>query len=287
MTDWNDLRYFLAVLRGGTLAAAGAALGINATTVGRRLTSLEEEIGARLFDRTPDGYVPSHAGRDLAPFAERMEREALAMEREIAGADQRLAGVVRLATTEMLATRFLAPHLPRFHEQHPAIRLEVSGQARSVLLARGDADVSLRLSRPRENDVVVRCLARIHLALYASRAYVAAHGTSLDGGGVILFAESRAFELENAWLAPRVAGARVVLRSDSVSTIFAACVAGAGIALLPRTVAEREPDLVHLDGDSEPEPREIWQGVHRDVARSARVQAVTRFLAEVVAAAES
>jgi DNA-binding transcriptional LysR family regulator len=159
-----------------------------------------------------------------------------------------------------------------------------------VRLAHGDADVIVRLSRPREDDAVARRLASIHLSLYASKEYLARHGVpdkgdALAGHAVILFARSSAFELENEWLAPRVAGARVALRSDSVSSIYAAALAGAGIALLPRSVADAEPRLQRLLTESAPEPRVIWQGVHRDLVRSARVQAVTAFLAEVVSVA--
>jgi DNA-binding transcriptional LysR family regulator len=290
MIEWNDLRVLLAVARAGTLAGAAAALRVNATTVGRRLSALEEALSVRLFDRTPDGYGLTQAGRDLMAHAERMEREAQAAEREVAGADERAAGLVRLATTETLATRFLLPHLPRFLEQHPQIQLEISTTIRPIVLSRGEADISVRLTRPREPDVVAQRLGDIHLALYAARGYLAAHGTpahpeeSLRGHRVVLFAASRAFDIENAWFAPRLLGAHVVLRSDSVSAIFAAAVAGLGIALLPVLVAEKEPGLVRLPTGLEVEPRVIWQGVHRDLIRSARVRAVTAFLAEVVAA---
>jgi DNA-binding transcriptional LysR family regulator len=289
MLEWSDLRVFLALERAGTLAAAAAALGINATTVGRRLTSLEEALAVRLFDRTPDGFTLTQAGRDLLLHAEHMERAALAVERELAGADQRASGVVRLYTTEMLATRFLAPHLPRFFDRHPAIQLEISASPRNLLLARGEADIMVRLTRPREPDVVARRLGAIHLALYAARSYLDAHGLpphpeeSLRGHRVILFAASRAFDVENQWFAARLDGATVAVRSDSVSSVYAAAVAGAGIALLPVSVAEHEPALVRLHTGIEAEPREIWQGVHRDLLRSARVRAVTDFLAEVVA----
>lgn len=284
MLDWNDLRYFLAVHRAGTLAGAAAKLGINATTVGRRITALEEEIAARLFDRTSDGWRVTAAGRDLLPHAERMEDEAFAVERDLRGADQRVTGTVRVATTEMLGTRFLAPHLPRFAERCPGITIELSCQQRSVSLTRGEADVVLRLSRPREDDVVARELTSIHLSLYAARAYCERRGPveSLDGHRVLLFAASPAFALENAWLSPRVANAEVMLRADSVSALYAAAVAGLGVALLPRVVADKEPALVRLPTDPPPEPRRIWQGVHRDLVRTARVQRVTEFLAEVV-----
>src|ERR1044071_9550418 len=103
MLDWDDLRYFLAIVRRGTLARAGSDLSINATTVGRRLAVLEERVQARLFDRTPDGYVLTTSGRDLLPHAERIEEETLGIKRESVGADQRHAGTVRVTVTEMLA----------------------------------------------------------------------------------------------------------------------------------------------------------------------------------------
>jgi DNA-binding transcriptional LysR family regulator len=285
MFDWNDLRYFLAVWRGGTLAAAAGAVGSNATTVGRRVGALEEQIGARLFDRTPDGWALTQAGRDLVLHAERVERETAALERAIVGADQRAAGSVRLATTETLATRFIVPQLARFHEHNPAITLEISCAARSVRLSRREADVALRLTRPREPDVVARELVRIDLALYAARGYVdraGLPGPALAGHRVVLFAATPAFALENEWLEARLDGAHVALRSDSVSSVYAAALAGVGVALLPCLVADEEPALVRLETASPPEPRTVWLGVHRDLLRNARVRAVTEFLHEVV-----
>lgn len=289
MLQWNDLRVLLAVARAGTLAGAAAALRVNATTVGRRLSALEEALAVRLFDRSPDGYGLTQAGRDLLAHAERMEHEVQAAEREVSGADRRPTGVVRLVATEMLATRFLMPHLPRFLALHPQVQLEVSTTTRPIVLARGEADITVRLTRPREPDVVAQRLGAIRLALYAARSYLAACGAperpeeSLRGHRVVLFASSSAFDIENTWFATRLAGAQVVLRSDSVSAIYAATLAGLGIALLPVLVAGREPELVQLPTGLESEPRIIWQGVHRDLTKSARVQAVTDFLADVVA----
>ena len=180
MIDWNDLRYFLAIARGGTLSRASRLLGINATTVGRRLAALEEQVQARLFDRTPDGYVLTPSGRDLLPRAERMESEAIALDRDVIGADQRASGSVRLTATEMLATRFIMPHLPRFHALHPEITLELECTTRFVSLARREADIALRLSRPREDNVVGRRLASVPLSLYAAPRYLDERGTPRD-----------------------------------------------------------------------------------------------------------
>jgi DNA-binding transcriptional LysR family regulator len=288
MLDWDDLRYFLAVQRARTLAGASARLGINATTVGRRLTALEERMGARLFDRTPTGYLLTAAGQDLVERAERMENEALAAERSVVGADQRRGGVVRVSVTEMLATRFVTPQLARFHDAHPEITLELNCTTRSVHLGRREADIALRLARPHEENVVTRQLGKIPLCLYAARSYVEAWGApadaeqSLRGHRVLMFADHRAFRVENQWLESRRDGARVVLRSDSVSSLYSATVAGVGIALLPRRVAEQEKTLVRLETTSEPEPRVIWQTVHVDLQRSARIRAVLEFLQSVL-----
>lgn len=286
MLDWSDLQHFLAVARGGTLAAAAASLRINPTTVGRRLAALEEGVGTRLFDRTPEGYVLSAAGRDLLVRAERMEAEALSVERELAGADQRLAGTVKLTATEMLATRFIMPEVHRLHAAHPDITLDLVCSNRSVSLSRREADIALRLARPVEENIVTRRLAAIDLALYAARSYLAQHGgptaaATLDGHRVLAFADSRAFAIENRWLDERLGSGLVVMRSDSVSSIYAAVVAGLGVALLPRAVADRDGALVALSQDG-PEPRVIWQAVHADVAKSGRVRAVLAFLGDIL-----
>ena len=288
MLDWNDLRYFLAIHRGGTLAGAAALLKINATTVGRRLSALEEQMHTRLFDRTPNGYALTLAGRELLPRAEQIEINVLAVERELSGADQRAEGIVRVNVTEMLATRFITAKLPRFIERHPAITLEFNCTRRSVSLGRREADIALRLARPYEEDVITHKLATIDLALYASRAYLDRHGMPDDperrlaGQRVMLFADSRAFSFENDWFEPRLDGASVVMRSDSVSSIFAATLAGSGIALLPRACADPEPTLVRIETQTYPEPRVVWQTVHVDLAKSARVRAVLEFLSETL-----
>jgi DNA-binding transcriptional LysR family regulator len=288
MIDWDDLRYFLAVLQAGSLAGASKALGIHATTVGRRIEVLEARAGTALFERHGRAWVPSAAGRALRARAERMQAEMLALEREIDGADARLDGTVRVTATEMLATRFITPHLSAFAARHPGIVLDLVCTNRPVDLAKREADIALRLSRPREPSLVTRRLAAIPLALYASQAYLRERGTPdapdehLRGHDVLLFADARAFAIENDWMAPRLEGTRIVLRSDSVSSIFGASVAGVGIALLPQIVADAEPGLERIPTSTIPEPRVIWQTIHEDLRENARVRAVLSFIAEIL-----
>lgn len=285
MFDWDDVRYFLMLQRHGTLAAAGAALKLDPTTVGRRLMKLEEELGARLFDRTPTGYVLTEAGHRLLPRAERIEREALGVEREVAGEDQKLEGLVRLTATEMLTTRFIAPHLRRFRERYPEIQLELQCTNLDVNLARREADIALRLARPTQEDLIIKRLSFIDLGLYASLGYVNRFGLpreSLAGHHMILFVNTRPFRRENDWLEARMDGARVALRSDSVSAIYSATVAGAGVALLPCLVADHDHELVRVPLEGAPEPRQIWQAVHKDLRDSARIRVVLDFLGRIL-----
>jgi DNA-binding transcriptional LysR family regulator len=280
--DWDDVRFFLAVGREGNLARAAAALGLDATTVGRRIGSLERELGARLFDRSARGFSLTAAGRRLLPRAEGMEHQALALDLDLAGDDQKLEGRVRLTSTEMIATRFIAPFLSRFHERYPGIHLDLWCTNRDVDLGRREADIALRLSRPRQDDIVVKKLLSIELGLYASEDYVQRNGLprsgALAGHRFVLFADTRPFQRENEWLGRHVGQGLVVLRSDSVSSLMSAAQGGLGIALLPCHVAERTPGLVRTPLEGSPEPRVVWQAVHRDLQGAARIRAVLEFL---------
>jgi DNA-binding transcriptional LysR family regulator len=286
--DWDDVRYLLAIQRSSTLERAARTLRTNATTVGRRLTQLEERLGARLFDRTSRGFVMTETARRVLPHAEQMERDAFALARLASSGDLRLSGVVHLTTTEAIATRFLMPHLPRLRERHPGLDLVVSCSERRLDLAKREADVALRLRRPDEPDVVARRLFRIELALYASPAYLARRGRPDDGAtpwsehDLVAFVEGRASRPENEWMARACPGARVVLRSNSVAALLDATAVGLGVGLLPRIAAEREPALVLLDTPEPPTSRHVWLTYHRDLEPNPRTRAVIDFLTETL-----
>ena len=287
MFEWDDLRCLLAVHRHGTYMAAGQALGVNPTTVGRRLASLQEALGATVITRSGRGYVLSDAGLRLLVHAEEMERAALALERTVGGEDGRLEGRVRIGATEMIATRFIAPQLHHFAEAYPHIDVELIAGNDNLDLDRREADIALRLVRPTGDHLVIRRLLQVDLALYAGDRYVKRRGMpSLDGGTdwsaheVIAFAQTRAFRRENDWLEACAPGARVAFRTNSASTLFAAAVSGVGVALLPRLAADVHPYLNELGPAEGLQPREIWMLIHRDLRHAARIRAVVDFLAE-------
>lgn len=286
--DWDDLKHVLAIHRHATLAKAGAALKMDPTTVGRRLASLEQRAGVRVFERSPEGWTATAAGLLLVARAEQVEAEVLAAERELSGANERLSGLVRLTATEMLATRFIVPHLWRFRERYPELTIELVCSNRALDLTKREADIALRLTRPQQPSIVAKRLGEIDLALYASPSYLGRRGTpaepdrSLRGHEVIFFTESRAFQIENEWLAARLDGGRVAMRADSVSAIYSATAGGLGVGLLPRAVADEDSSLLRLSTRSSPEPRVIWQMVHRDLQKAPRVRAVLDFLGELL-----
>ena len=185
-SDWNDLRSFLAIARAGSLQGAARILGVNHSTVFRRLNALEARLKVRLFDRSARGYGLTGAGEHMLASAERVEDEILGLERRLLGGDVRLAGTLRVTTTDTLAHGLLGPHLRAFQAAYPAIELElVTGNA-FFDLSKREADVALRPSRHPGDAMVGRRLGEIAVALYGTPDYLAARGrlsssAALDG----------------------------------------------------------------------------------------------------------
>ena len=156
--DWNDARYFLAIARGRSLSAAGRSLQVQQSTVGRRLATLETDLGARLFDRTPDGYLLTQSGEALLSHAERMEDEALSAERALLGREGRIAGLVRLTAPQAFGNGFVVPLLARLREEQPEILVELVADNANLSLTKREADLALRFGRPRQPLLVIRRL---------------------------------------------------------------------------------------------------------------------------------
>lgn len=276
--------YFLEVHRRGSLSAAARQLGVDQTTVGRRLKALERDLGARLLRTTPRGIALTEAGRAILADAEHMDATVFAMRRKVGGRDAQVAGTLRVATTEPLASTFLIPRLPALRERHPELDFTVIAGNRAVDLEAGDADLALRLVEPREPELVARRVGSIELAVFAAARYLERRGVpepGLAGHDVVAYAGELANGLEARWLAEHAARARVVLRVTSVFNLVDAASAGLGIAVLPRHLG-LDAGLRELELAKPPAARGVWIVFHRDARRDARVQAVAEFLAEHV-----
>jgi DNA-binding transcriptional LysR family regulator len=288
MLAWDDLRVFLAVHRTRSHAAAARALRVAATTVGRRMLVLERAVGARLFTRSPEGLVPTAAARALLARAERVEAEVQEAERELAGADQRPTGTVRITCGDGFAMFALAPALPRFLAAHPGLSVEVRADARALDLARGEADVALRSFRPRERSLVGRRLGVERYGLYASPDYLARRGTpraatELARHDLVVYDVSLDKALAaQRWLLRLAAPPRRVTRINTTTAMHAACAAGAGIALLNHSYLRPDAPVARVLPDVDPPSNEIWALTHPDLRSAARVAAALRWLEEVV-----
>lgn len=285
--DWDDLRFVLAVARSRSLSGAARALSVEHTTVSRRLASIESALGARLFDRTPDGHVATATGAAVLAHAGTMEEHALAIEREVSGRDARVSGTVRITALDAFINDFLLPNMVELRGQHPSLQIIAAPEARVVSLARREADIAIRFAPPADPHFVARELADIGSGIYASHDYIARRGhprapVDLAGHERIGYAPEFAHASEERWLDEHAAGARVVLRVGSPSAYRAALREGIGIGIYECHSADRDPDLVRLW--DEPVLMERWWAVvHVDIARAARIRAVLGFLSDLAA----
>ncbi|MFT3775518.1 MAG: LysR family transcriptional regulator [Minicystis sp.] len=289
MIPWDDLRVILAAHRGRTLAAAGRALGVDATTVGRRLQALEGALGARLVERTPEGLVLTDAGLRAVAVAERADDLVNGLVREVRGADAHTDGVLRLTTGDGLFVHVLAPALPALRARHPGLRLEFLAATRPLDLARREADLAVRLFRPREPGLVAKRLAPLPYGLYAAPAYLDRAGAprrlaDLAAHDLIGFEPSLAGTPEMRWLSRHAPEERFVIRASTTPVVLAACRAGLGIAAVAEVIARGEPGIVRVLPRAALPVREAWAVLHPDLRGSARVQAVLTWLGEVLAA---
>ncbi|MCW5615001.1 MAG: LysR family transcriptional regulator [Rhodocyclaceae bacterium] len=279
--QWDDVRYFLALARLGSLSAASRSLDVEHSTVARRVEALERALGLRLFDRLPRGWTLTTEGEALVVQAKGLEDQAIAFSRAALGVAS-LAGTVRISAPPMTASHFLAPRLATLREAWPDIDLELIGESRDADLAHGEAELALRLARPTAAGLAARALGRMGSGLYASPA----HAVRPPQEWVFLgYDRSLGQVAQHTWLEGIADGRRFVLRSNDLAVLYQACRAGLGIALLPHFLARSDAALVAVPCDNAPPPRSLWLVVHPDVRRSPRVRAVADSLAEIIAAA--
>lgn len=281
--SWDDLRYVLAVLRETTLSAAGAALGVTHTTVGRRLRAIEEALGVRLFDRTPEGFVATPAGEDVARVAEQVEAEVLALEGRVMGRDARLQGALRVATMDILLRRYQGV-IAGFCARYPSVELTVVSSDESASLSRREADVALRLSNTPPPHLVGRRVARVEFAVFASRGLVERVGADAGWGAYPWLGWDRRSDMgrwHEGWLAEHAPGARVAVRLDVASVQLRELVAaGVGVHFLPLWEAEGDAGLVRVGPVVEGAARDVWLLTLSELRHTSRIRA---FIDHVVA----
>ncbi|HEX7748685.1 MAG TPA: LysR family transcriptional regulator [Bordetella sp.] len=287
--DWDNARTFLALYRSGTLRSAAAALEVDQATVGRRLAALETSLEARLFLRTPRGYVPTTAGELAYAAAERMEQAADQLERQMQGLDRRLSGTVRVATSDTIGRHFLMSSIARLQSQHPGIRIVLATSTHVTNLTRREADLAVRSVRPDNPDLIVRHLSRRAVGLYASHDYLQRYGEPRQGeafaGHRVVTYTSGALKYRiEALCGESIRNATVAVEANSGLMIVEAVINGLGIGELPVHMAQEIPQLVRIWPKQE-EGYDIWLVMHADLHRTARVRAVADVIVEAFAQA--
>ena len=272
--NWDDIKVFLAIARAGSLGAAARLSGLSQPTMGRRLRSLEAEVGHALFQRGSEGFVLTDAGAGVLAHSERMEEEALGFQRRLSGEDGQLEGMMRVSSSDWFGNHMLTPVFAAFMQRHPLVSIELMTDARLFNLARREADVVFRIKAFEEPEIVQRRLMRIAYGLYGA----AGQTHALDDGGrhvALITLDTALSDFPDAvWLRRRLPNARVAFGSNSREAQARMCAAGTGLAVLPVPLAAAIPGLVAIDVDAAPPSREVWVGFHRDLRRLSRLRAL-------------
>ena len=282
--DWDDLRHLLAVARHGSTLAAGRALGVDQSTVQRRLVELERRIGRALVQRQPSGYRLTEFGRTLLPHAERVESAVAACEQHIANAAADLTGVIRVTCPEPIVLRITrSTLLDRFHALYPGLQVHFVMSDKTIDLMKGEADVALRSGDTDDGELVGRKIGDSIWAVYASHAYIERHGRpqrleDLAQHALVGLDDTMARHRIVAWLHQVAPNASLVARSNSVLGLVYSAKAGVGVAPLPIALGDAEPDLVQVIGPVA-ELTRIWRVLTTpELRRTPRVAAFFDFV---------
>ncbi|KQT68746.1 LysR family transcriptional regulator [Aureimonas sp. Leaf427] len=286
---WDDTKAFLAVMRAGTLSAAAEQLGVGLATLSRRIERLEDALGLPLFIRQQSGYQLTEDGANLVPQAEAMETAAFSLR---SGARERLeiAGIVRLATAENLATSLILPEIGTLRERFPALTLEVITDIATVNLHRRDADLALRMVKPERGNVTLQRVGTMGYGLYGAASYLARRQSAPDFAtfetdAFIGWCETYAHLPAAQWVERILQGRPPAIATTSLTTQVAATKAGMGLAVLPHFLA-RDASLECLNSNLGID-QAIYLVTQSDLAHAPRIKVVADFLRDVVRAHRS
>jgi DNA-binding transcriptional LysR family regulator len=281
--DWNDLRFFLAVARSGTISLAGRRTGTDHATVGRRVSALESAIGVQLFERNPRGYNLTRHGDRLLATAEAMEKEAARFEEEVAGQSDGLVGNLRISTLEGFGNFFLAARIGRFATSYPRLSLELITIQQILALSRREADVAVTLTPPSSGRFVREHLTDYRLFVYGSQEYLSRHPPIHDQADLKHhrfsgYVDELIFTRGLDYLGEVAPGLRPRLQNSSVHAQMEATLSGYGLCVLPAFIARTRSTLVPVLADKISLLRSYWLVAHEDVAETAHVRLARRFI---------
>ena len=280
MFDWEDMRHFIALAETGTLSGAARALKVDHATVGRRVSALEQVFDTLLIERLPKRWVLTEAGQRVSALAQGMQAQAHALERAVKAGHSPLSGTVTLSTPPAFASYFLAPRLSILRRLYPDLHLTLLGNQAIASLSQQEADIAVRISRPKEASSVARKIGTMEFWLYGAPGYAEADQAEWQ---FIAYDKSLDNVQEQKWLLNFAASRPVVFRANDLACQAAAARGGVGVAALPVFMAYQDTGLVAMPADIKRAERDIFLVVHSDLRRMPAVRAVLEFVAEQVA----
>lgn len=271
--NWDDLRFVVALSRSGSLAKAGRALGVDQTTVGRRIEAAERALSVHLFTRSTAGYVLTAEGERLLGPLQQVEDSVHAVLRSVQGRETEMAGTVRVTSPETFGIAWLAPRLAALASEHTGLVFELLPSAAVMDLVRREADIAIRPFRTRHASLVVRRFATVVYGFYATASYLRRRpvGGADDLERHPLLLPTSGVDL--AWAKKLAPAARVTFQSELSLGLLEAARADAGVAVLPRYLGDAAPDVVHLPMPAPPSEA-LWLTVHKDLRTTPRVRMV-------------
>ena len=286
--SWDDFRFFLATSKAGSFSKAASELGVTQPTISRRIESLEQRLGVRLFDRLPSGVALTSRGESILDVARHIEKSFLEIHRNVLGSDQRLEGPVRISVTDGLAAYWMTPRLRQFQDKHPGISIELHCSIDPADVLKMESDLSIRFRRPEEPDLVAVQLATFHFIPWASQEYLEHFGTPATPEDLIHHRLLDHFSYKKddegdgdwaAWFAVARAANLISYRTNSSASMLSAIKNGLGIGLLPTYSCDCVDGIVPLDMGLRTYS-EIRLVFHPDIQNTARVRAVIEWIKE-------
>lgn len=284
---WDDFRLIKAVADAKGLPAAAAAIGVNHSTVFRRLKQIEEQLGALLFERHRTGYALTPAGEELVALANRLDEEITSVGRKLAGREPAPSGELRVTTPDSLLIHLLMPMLATFRERYPEVRLDIVLSNQPLNLSKRDADVAVRATDHPPENLVGRRVARIAWALYGRASDFPDPSTvrleELEARNWVSLGDTLGTLKAVKFVQENVAADRVAYKINSVLGLAEAVESGLGIGHLPCLIGDARPSLVRLGPPNDDYAADLWLLTHPDLRHSPRVRAFLDFLAVEIA----
>ncbi len=285
--NWDDLHYILAVSECGSAIAAAQKLGVNASTVQRRITRFEKNNGIHLFERRRRGLYPTPECRAIVAEARQIDERINAIGRDILGSDTRLEGLLRVTSTETFVTQSVAGHLARFSDEHPDIQLEITLTNARLNLSRQDADVAIRPSMAPHETLVGQRVAGLGFALYGVESIIGhlpdvSDIETLESLPWLGIGDALSAAPPAKWVTDHIPVQAISVTVDTFPSMVTCAKAGLGVALLPCSLADAEPALLRRELPGERLETSVWILTHPEIRNAARIKAFMAFMAKAL-----